>query len=529
MFNQENKILSILNSAGAFLIMIGIIVAGLELHSLSYYKKAPIDINDVYDWRDLEVGSHVEFEASYVWDYAYSNVSSHKVVGVTVDQNETSRVYLLPSFYYSTSDNEYYIDSFIGLESHDFRVLDNMVYELDDWYRAHQLGTAFPQDYCKTTYKFDGRIRKASKQEYQLMVDYFVSGGMSEAEAKEMVLPVIIVRLNYSSKGLVAGIALLVIGAIVLVATIISGKKEAADYAAFARSKDYGLANNAGASSDNAPQYYGPEGLSSEVKAERTYQYGGTNTYGTNNVYSSSYQGNGTQVDEESGLSSEFLERMAREKEDREREEANQRAMEANAAAYAANPLFGNEPAAKPMTASQSFSAYDSVVDKSTLNQNPTNNSGLAVDPSILYGTTPAQPSAPVSPVAPAYEIPQPVYEAPQPAYEIPQPVYEAPQPAYEIPQPTYEVPQPTYDSQPAYEAPTQFSYQQTPSQYQYNQNPFLGASQQPYQAAQPTQPVQLPTGGSVAPQALAPSSSPVTLPSGNGIYSTSGNGDTTL
>ena len=518
-----------INTAGAFLMLIGIIVTGIELHSLNYYKKAPVDINEVYDWRDLEVGSHVEFETNYVWDYAYSNVSSHKVVGVTVDENETSRVYLLPSFYYSTTDNAYYIDSFIGLESHDFKVLDNMVYELDDWYRAKEVGTAFPQDYCKTTYKFDGRIRKANKQEYQLMVDYFVSGGMSEAEAKEMVLPVIIVRLTYSSTALVVGIIMTVLGAIVLAATIISKKKEDADYAKFASSNMPTSVNTV--SGDNAPQYYGPEGLSSEVKAERTYQYGGTNTYGTNNVYSSSYQGSGTQIDEESGLSSEFLERMAREKEDRERAEANQRAIEANAAAYAANPLFGNEPAAKPMTASQSFSAYDSVVDKSTFNQNPTNNSGLAVDPSILYGTTPAQPTQPVPPVAPAYEIPQPTYEIPQPTYEAPQPTYEIPQPTYEAPQPVYEAPQPVYEApQPAYEAPTQFSYQQAPSQYQYNQNPFLGAStQQSYQAAQPTQPVQLPTGGSVAPQALAPSSSPVTLPSGNGIYSTGGNNNINL
>ena len=70
MFYRENKLLSMINTAGAFLMLIGIIVTGIELHSLNYYKKAPIDINEAYDWRDLEVGSHVEFETNYVWDYA---------------------------------------------------------------------------------------------------------------------------------------------------------------------------------------------------------------------------------------------------------------------------------------------------------------------------------------------------------------------------------------------------------------------------------------------------------------------------
>lgn len=468
MFRQENKFLSGISSAGIFLILFGVILSFFEIINLSCYKKEPIDINEVYDWRDLKVGSHVESDIYYVWDYAYSNVSSHKVAGVTVDETEDSRVYLIPYFFYSPSDNEYYVDSFIGFQSHDFRVLDAMAYELDDWY--HATGTAFPQDYCKTTYHFDGKVTKAGKKDYELMVAYFVEQGMNQADAEDMVLPIIIKPLNYSSTRLIVGIVLTVLGIIVLVATIVTKKKEDAKYVAFARSD---ISNNVNTVSNNEPQYYGPEGLSSEVKSAPTYKYGGTNTYGTNNVYSSSYEGHGSQIDEDTGLSSEFLERMAREKEDRERQEANQRAMEANAAAYAANPLFGNEPAATPISASQSFSAYDKVVDQSTLNQQPVNNSGLAVDPSILYGTAPAQPA-------------QTVF-------------------------------------QPAYQQPA-------------SQSPLLGAPQaNPYQAdtayqqAQPTQPVQLPTGGSVAPQALAPSSSPVTLPSGNGIYSTSGTGNTTL
>lgn len=39
MFYRENKLLSMINTAGAFLMLIGIIVTGIELHSLNYYKK----------------------------------------------------------------------------------------------------------------------------------------------------------------------------------------------------------------------------------------------------------------------------------------------------------------------------------------------------------------------------------------------------------------------------------------------------------------------------------------------------------
>lgn len=563
---------------GIIFLFLGIMFIVMEINNRNFLNKEPVDINEVDSWSELKDGMHVHFDAKYAWDAVISNVEENRVYGIKVSERQTSITYLLPEFYYHPDYDEFFVDHFIGLTTSDTDVLNRMVKELDEWYVASDVGEAYPHEYCTTTYKVDGRIRKAKKQEYEYMLQYFTEQGMDKATAEEMVLPYIIVRVTYSSGILIAGIVFAVLGAVLIAAIIIVAKK---------KTSPYGMSAAPVNVSREEPQYYGPEGLSKDVQP--TYKYGGTNTYGTNDVYSSSYTGHGSEVDEATGLSAEFLSRMAKEKEDREREAANQMAIEANAAAYAANPLFGNEPAVKPMTASQSFSSYDKVVDPSTFNQN-TNNSGLAVDPSILYGTAPAQPVQSVyspanmdintevnsevnsyistsvdtsvnsnplfgaQPAQPMYQEPaqsayqeSPLYSAPQqsPLYGGQQsPLYGSypaqPQSDIAMAMPLSQAAYQAQPAQPMYQEPAQSTYQapvqpmyQAPSQPAYQAQPVQSAYQapsQPVQAAQPTQPVQLPTGAGNAPaQALSQGSAPVTLPSGNGIYSTAGDNNKTF
>lgn len=446
---------------------LGLMIVGIVIFLSGYSDKRimsqpSVDIYEVDDWSTLEEGTHVTFDLKMVWDEFYSAVETKRTMGIKTSERETGRGYMIPHVVYNSTYNDYEITGFLGTQVSDYTVFNQMIAESTEWYGVWMNGYADPYEYCKTTYKIDGKLKKMSKEDQELMIQYLMSTGQDRATAESYLVPFMIVNIKDTTTPVIMGIVVIIVGAVILAAYIITKKKkDNSDY--------YGASITPTVTNTDSTQYYGPEGLASE--AQQTYKYGGTNTYGTSDIYSSSYTGSGSQVDSTTGLSADFLQREQVAKAERAREEANQRAMAANAAAYAANPLFGNEPAQKPVTASQSFSSYNQVVNPATVNQNyNSNNSGLAVDRNVLYGSAPAQPTfAQAPPVQESYLGGTPV----QPAYS--QPV------------------QPTFTQAP----PVQESYL----------GGSLAAQQTMFSPVNP-----------VAPNPLV-NSAPVQLPSGNGQY----------
>lgn len=460
------------------MIIIGAVMFVTGLGDSRVMSQTPVNIYEVEDWSTLEAGTHVTFDLKMVWDEFYSAVEESRTMGIKTSERETGRGYMIPQIVYNSTSGEYEISCFIGTEVSDYATFNQMIAELTEWYEVWLYQPANPDDYCKTTYKIDGKLRKMTKEEENLMKQYLVSAGMTTGEAEAYCVPLMVQRMKVTSTPIVVGIILVILGAVVLAAYIIVKKKnDTKDY--------YGVSTASSMSStSDGSQYYGPEGLASE--AQKTYQYGGTNTYGTSDVYSSSYTGSGSEVDSSTGLSSDFLQREQQARAEREREEANQRAMAANAAVYAGNPLFGNDPAKAPMPASQSFSAYNQVVNPAAKNQNNAANN--------TYGGAQAQqPFTPAPPVQEAYLGGTPV-------------------------QPTYS--QPTYSQQQFTPAPpVQETYLgSTPVQPTYSQVPPV---QEPYLGGSPAAPQQTAYSPMqpVMPQTPPDGSAPVQLPSGNGQY----------
>lgn len=481
MFRRSGDTTITIISVALLLIVLGGVFSITEIMNAALLKKPAVDIYEVDDWNTLKPNTHVTFELKMVWDEFYSEVETSRTMGIKTSERETGRGYMIPQLVYNSTYDDYEIGCFMGTKVSDYTIFNQMIAESGEWYDEWLYYNAKPEDYCKTSYKIDGKLRKMTKEEQQLMLDYILSANptLTQEEAEEYMVPLMIQAIRYNGVFIPVGIGMIVVGAIIIVAVILAKKKKSDnDY--------YGtpITPAAGTTANADSQYYGPEGLAGA--AQKTYQYGGTNTYGTSDVYSSTYTGNGATVDESTGLSAEFLQREQSERAEREREEANQRAMAETAAVYAANPLFGNEPAKTPVSASQSFSAYDSVVNPATLNQN-TNNSGLAVDPSVLYGTNPVPPT----PVQPDQQyvntdVNSYVDTTVNTGYGS-NPMLGGAQPQQSL-----------YSQQPAYSQPAQ--------QPMYSAVP-------PVQPVQPVPPVQ--------PQ--VPNTSPVTLPSGNGQYSSAG------
>ena len=479
MFRQKGDTSTTIISVALIFIILGGVFFFTTVRDKAFLNKPAVDIYEVDDWSTLKAGTHVTFDLRMVWDEYYSSVETRSTMGVKTSERETGRGYMIPQIVYNSSYGDYEIGSFIGTEVSDYTTFNKMIAETGEWYEEWLYTNANPDDYCKTTYKIDGKLRKMKKDEQKLMVEYLMSSSMSQSEAEAYIVPLMIENIRYNGIFIPVGLVFIVVGVVLIVAVVLAKKKSSNDF--------YGASINTSTSvSKEEPQYYGPEGLA--AAPTKTYQYGGTNTYGTSDIYSSSYTGSGASVDGSTGLSSDFLQREQAAQADRARQEANQRAMEANAAVYAANPLFGNEPAQAPMPASQSFSSYNQVA-------NPAANN--------IYAEAPAY--NPVPPVQEAYLGGTPV----QPAYS----------------QPTYTQPQFT----PA--PPVQESYLGgTPAQPAYNpvppvQEAYLGGTpvQPQFTPAPPVQESYL--GGSpaaqqpVMPQTPPDGSAPVQLPSGNGLY----------
>ena len=120
-------------------------------------------------------------------------------------------------------------------------------------------------------------------------------------------------------------------------------------------------------------EYYGPDGLDSVKNA--SYSYGGTNSYGSDDMFAGktfnfNTDKKNSEIDEETGLTQGFLSRMEdekRKKEEESRYNSNQDVSH--------NPLTDSSMTPKKIIQSnaETFSQYDSKIDKSLLSNNSEN------------------------------------------------------------------------------------------------------------------------------------------------------------
>ena len=114
-------------------------------------------------------------------------------------------------------------------------------------------------------------------------------------------------------------------------------------------------------------EYFGPDGPEN-VKV-RTYSYGGTNSYGNDDLYvgksfNLKTDVKSTEIDEETGLTQGFLDRVEKEKKLKEEAEKYN-----NTKDYSANPITDSSLQPKKIikTNAETFAEYDSKIDTSRL------------------------------------------------------------------------------------------------------------------------------------------------------------------
>ena len=356
----------------AFVTIAGVmIVMGLKIWIPM--SKPAVDIYDVEDWDDLANESHIVTDINVVWCAFYSETTTETSYGITTKEYESSRGYLIPQMVYYPEYDDEYPEMFIGFKSGDIETMDRMVAESDAWYEVWQYGTARTEDYCKTTCHVDGIIRKMTEEEKGFATDAMLQMGWTQSEIDDQLVPYMIEKKSLGGAKAITlvGFGIAIVG---ILGFVISKKKSAgvdtptyynSPTGTSAGSSVYDPSQSSYSGYEN--KYYTPES-NNEVNAP-TYQYGGTNTYGTNQTYSSSYSGDGqVKYDQETGLSEEFLKRSADEKAQKAEEERREIAAQEAAAAAAANPIFGQQPAQQPISASQSFSAYNQMVSTNTNN-----------------------------------------------------------------------------------------------------------------------------------------------------------------
>ncbi len=327
-------------------VIVAIVFIGLGIRENQKLNQDPIDMSEI-EWSEIKKGDIVELTIDVVWDCFYTETTTEKTYFITTNEYESARGYAIPHLFV---DNQGYydIDYFVGVrlnEKEDYDLMEQILDETNAWY----FDTTGTVDYGMTTFELKGEVVNMTEEEMQFMMEYLtVYCGYSDSEAREVIVPCMIKKLdpNAGPGMMFAGGFMFVIGVIIFIVMSIQEKKQKEMNSRYA---SYTPINKV---DENA--YYTPD---NSVPLSGGYQYGGTNSYGQNDIYGgSSYTPTQNKIDESTGLSMEFLQRSEEEKAQRERE-AQYKAPEPTH-----NPLYGNQAPTTPVNPSDSFSSYEDTV-----------------------------------------------------------------------------------------------------------------------------------------------------------------------
>lgn len=197
----------------AIVIVAGLMLVFTGINEKIVMSKTPVNIYEVEDWSTLKSGDHVAFELKMVWDEFYTETTEHKIFGIKTSERETARGYLIPQIHYDSDKGEFDLNRLIGTKLSDYDTFEQMIAETNEWYEDWIDPRANPYDYCKTTYKIDGKLRKMSKEEESLMISYLVDRGLSESDANLFIVPVMIEPVKDAGISIIAGIIIFVVAA----------------------------------------------------------------------------------------------------------------------------------------------------------------------------------------------------------------------------------------------------------------------------------------------------------------------------
>lgn len=276
-------------------------------------SKDPIDMATV-DWSTLKKGDHVTCTINVVWDCLYTETTEESTYGITTDEYESARAYVIPDLYYNSQAGYYDIDSFICVKLYhpeEYDIFEKILNETNEWY-FDETGTV---ELGRTTYTMEGVIVEMDREEKDFMTEYLVEYcAYEERELKDIMCPYVIEKRNTSAIKtiLLIGIVLDIVSAGLIVLAIISARKEKAQ---FAEHTYMGVSQTGSTDVYGGPGYggnnFGGTNYGASNQYNNTYDgsvygdtsYGGTNTYGQNNTYgtSGSYgQGNNGSTEETS-------------------------------------------------------------------------------------------------------------------------------------------------------------------------------------------------------------------------------------
>ncbi len=232
-------------------------------------NKEPIDMATV-DWSTLKKGDHVTYTVEAVWDCLYTETTTETTYGITTDEYESARAYVIPDLYYNSQAGYYEPQHFICVKLYhqdECAIFETILNETNEWYFDETGRTPLG----RTTYQLEGVIVAMDREEKDLMAEYLLEYLVyEEKDLNEIMCPFVIEKRNESALKtmLYIGIALDIVSVLLIALAIFSARKEKKQYT--------------------------------------DYTYMGMNDNGNNDIYNSSYTYGQSNVDNTQGNSADF-------------------------------------------------------------------------------------------------------------------------------------------------------------------------------------------------------------------------------
>lgn len=215
-----------------FCAVIGIMFTVMGVKESKGTSKEAIDMASV-DWSTLKKGDHVTFTVNAVWDCLYTETTTQSTYGVTTNEYESGRVYVIPDLYYNSAERYYDVNHYICYKvtnSQDYNTLERIMKETNEWY-FDETGTI---QLGRTTYQIDGIVKEMTREEKDFMTEYLLDYCvLEERELGDVMCPYVIEKVNQTATKtkMKIGITADIITVILIVVAIILAKKENAKFA----------------------------------------------------------------------------------------------------------------------------------------------------------------------------------------------------------------------------------------------------------------------------------------------------------
>ena len=207
---------------GFVLVILGVMLCIL---SRDYFLslKEPVDIYQLYP-EEILPGLHVQTDIDMIWDYLYTETTTHTTYGIKTSEEESARGYVIPLCYVD-DDGYVQVDKFMGMKISRKADYDTLEKIMDDTY-AWWFEDDDSVDY--TVYPIEGKIVKMGSDEKELMEEYLTDYlGLSQSEAEEYMHPYMLVPIYPKTDGvmLIVGAIIAVVGLLIIILCAVQANK----------------------------------------------------------------------------------------------------------------------------------------------------------------------------------------------------------------------------------------------------------------------------------------------------------------